>query len=157
MNKQASKFKILDNYFITLFGMQIVFFVTLIYFESEIRSLLPIPFASEKEAVLTIVSVSFLTIIFVKLIHFYVTKYFAGKSFQSKVFGFVIVTITELTLLVIVNIFILVTYVLMNSYFFLFIFGLFLLLQFAYRPRLHNFRKEFNVSNNNSEKIQTDF
>lgn len=152
MKKQNNKFAILDNYFVSLFGLQIVGLITLSYFKSEIASFFPSIFSDYNDAVIKVMAVSFTAISLVKVIQSFGIKKLLDKDLERKISGFTGVTILSLTLLVAANVFVLLGFVLDGSYIFLIVFFLLLVLQYAYRPTLQYFQKIYKVSNEELNK-----
>lgn len=157
MKKINSKFEILDNYFVFLFGLQLIALIVSSYFKSEIASFMPAIFNDNNDAIIKILPFSFFTIFSIKMIGGYTQKKCDTKSFQSKITGFVGSTIIILTLLVAVNIFVLLGFLLTDSYLFLALYIIQLIFSFVFRPTIKSFKKNYNVSSQDINQIEPDF
>jgi hypothetical protein len=145
MEPQSNKFQFLDNYFIFIFGFQLIGLVTASYFKSEIASFLPAIFQNYDDAVIKIIVVSSSAVVSVKVIHSYFAKKVFDKNYDKKVSAFTKLTLISLTVLAASNVFVLIGYLSEKSLFFVMIFIILLALQFAYRPTEKMFDRIFRI------------
>jgi len=144
MENQLNKFQFLDNYFIFIFGFQLIGLVTVSYFKSEIASFLPHIFQNYDDAVIKIIVVSSSAVVSVKVFQSYFAKKVLGKNYDEKVSAFTKLTLISLTVLAASNVFVLVGFLCAKSILFVMIFIILLALQFAYRPTDRLFNRIFN-------------
>lgn len=144
MEPQSNKFQFLDNYFIFIFGFQLIGLVTASYFKSEIASFLPAIFQNYNDAVVKIIIVSSFGVLSVKVIQSYFAKKASQKNYDEKVSAFTKLTLISLTILAASNVFVLIGFISERSTLFAAVYIIMLVLQFAYRPTEKMFNRIFN-------------